>query len=211
MDCGFAVVTATALEAREARRALPYARVYEAGVGLRAGAGPWGDVVLSCGLAGALAADLPPGTVLVPDTIGCPDGSRRETDRELSAACVTAARFLGFEPVRLPLLTSATIVRGAERAEAARGGYAAVDMESGLLDAPRVAALRVVLDTPARELRGDWLRPARAVLDPRNWPELVWLARDGPRFARRAAEIAAAACAYFDAAGDAALHDEAAR
>lgn len=209
MDCGFAVVTATALEARAARRALPNARVYEAGVGLSADAGPWGDVVLSCGLAGALRDDLPGGSVLVPDTIGCPDGSRRQCDPALADACAAAARYLGFEPVRLPLLTSSTIVRGAGRAGAARAGYAAVDMESGLLDAPRVAAVRVVLDTPARELRGDWLRPARAVLDPRNWPELLWLARDGPRFARRAAEIAAAACRYFAAAGDAAPSDEA--
>ena len=73
-------------------------------------------------------------------------------------------------------------------------GYAGVDMETGLLDAPRIAAVRVILDTPQHELSPDWLRPARALRNPRNWPQALWLARDAPRCARRAAEVVAAAC-----------------
>jgi hypothetical protein len=52
----------------------------------------------------------------------------------------------------------------------------------------------VILDTPARELNADWLRPVRALSDPRNWAEAMWLAREAPRCARRAAEVVAAAC-----------------
>lgn len=199
MDCrGIAIVTATALEAREARRALPGVAVYEAGVALaKWHDGPFGDAVVSCGLAGALRHDLPSGSVLVPQEVGRPDGSRLRCDPELVAACVAGARRLGFEPVTAPLLTTQAIVRGDARTRAALLGYCAVDMETGLISDARVAAVRVVLDTPLRELRGDWLHPVRAALSPRNWPELLWLARDGPRFARRAAEVVAAGCLRF--------------
>lgn len=195
MDCrGIAIVTATALEAREARRALPAAVVFEVGVGLKNRPGAFGEVVVSCGLAGGLRRDLPAGSVLVPEEVGCSDGPRRRCDPELVAAYIAGARALGFEPITEPLLTSPAIVRGAQRERAAQLGYCAVDMETALIGAPRIAAVRVVLDTPSRELRGDWLHPLRAALDPRNWPELLWLARDGPRFARRAAEVVAAGC-----------------
>lgn len=196
MECrGLAIVTATALEAREARRVLPGATIIEAGVGLRNGrSAGFGDAVVSCGLAGALRVDVPSGSVLIPDEIGCPDGSRRLCDPSLVEALRSGARRLGFEPIAGPLLTSAGIVRGTHRQRAAQLGYYAVDMETGLISAQRLAAARVVLDTPSRELRGDWLHPLRAAIDPRNWPELLWLARDGPRFARRAAEVVAAGC-----------------
>lgn len=204
MDCrGIAIVTATPPEASAARRALPQATVYEAGVALARTRGPFGEAVVSCGLAGALRGDLPAGSVLVPAEIGCPDGTRRRCDPELTAAFAAGARALGFEPVLEPLLTANAIVRGAERERAARLGFCAVDMETGLIAAPRLAAVRVVLDTPARELRGDWLHPLRAAADPRNWPELLWLARDGPRFARRAAEVVKAGCLRLAQAGDA--------
>lgn len=193
MDSTVVVVTATSVEAKAARRALPGVRVYEAGIGLAKGRGEWGDAIVSCGLAGGLRDDLPSGTVLIPSEVVRPDETRLECDPELVAAYRAAARSLGFEPVCDPLLTSATIVRGPERARWARLGCAAVDMETGLLVARRIAAVRIVLDTPQRELRADWLHPRRALLDPRNWREAVWLARDAPRYARRAAEIVAAA------------------
>jgi hypothetical protein len=194
MYAELAVVAATGLEAKEARRALPGMRVFERGIGLSKGRGGFGGAAVTCGLAGALRAGIPSGTVLVPSEVVRPDGFRRRCDPELVAAFAEAARSLGFEPVADPLYTAPAIVRGKERADLARGGCAGVDMETGLLEAPRIAAVRVVLDTPERELTADWLNPVRALLDPRNWAEAAWLGRDAPRYARRSAEVIAAAC-----------------
>ena len=80
-----------------------------------------------------------------------------------------------------------------EREAWASVGFAGVDMETGLIDAPRIAAVRVVLDTPQRELSAEWVEPLRALRSPRNWPQLFWFARNAPRFARRAAQVVAAA------------------
>ena len=95
------------------------------------------------------------------------------------------------EPIFDALLTSATIVNGAARLEWAARGYGAVDMETGLLAAARVAAVRVILDTPQRELSTDWVNPIRAMLKPANWPQAVWLAREAPRAAQLAARVVA--------------------
>jgi hypothetical protein len=192
-----AVVTATALEAKAARRALPRIPVYEGGVAMAKmrGDGFGGSaMVISCGLAGGLHDRHPSGTVLVPRQVRRPDGTLLTCDPELVAALTSAARGLGYEPVHDTLLTFPTIVRGGERTVWSRAGYAGVDMETGLIDAPRIAAVRVILDTPRRELSADWLHPGRALLNPRNWPEAIWLAREAPRYARRAAEVVAAAC-----------------
>lgn len=189
-----AVVTATSIEARAARRELPDVRIYEAGMALAKRRNGFGAVVISCGVAGCLGADTPTGSVLIPREVLRPDGSTLVCDAELVAALAGAARSLGFEPLLAPLVTSSSLIRGPERAVWAARGYAGVDMETGLLDAPQIAAVRVVLDTPQRELRADWLRPARAMLDPRNWAEARWLAREAPRCARRAAAVVAAAC-----------------
>jgi len=192
------IVTATALEAKAVRRALPDVRVYEAGIGLSKLSGERFenvDSVISCGLAGGLRERLASGTVLIPAEVGRPDGTVMRCDAALVAALTRAARNLGHEVLADPLLTSGSIVRGAERRIWASAGYAGVDMETGELPTPRVAAVRVVLDTPERELRADWLHPSRALSDPRNWPEALWLAREAPRYARQAAAIVAAACA----------------
>jgi hypothetical protein len=185
------IVVATATEALAVHRAVPGVRVYETGVGLAKHAGPFGDAVVSCGLAGGLRDDLPSGTILVPREVRRPDGRTLQCDAELSERLVAAARSLGFEPVLEPMLTSRTIVNGAERDVWARAGYAGVDMETGLIDAPRVAAVRVVLDTPQRELSAEWIEPMRALRNPRNWMQALWLARHAPRFARRAAQVVA--------------------
>jgi hypothetical protein len=62
-------------------------------------------------------------------------------------------------------------------------------METGLLTAPRIAAVRSILDTPARELSGAWQAPLRALLRPDVWGEAMWLGREAPRCARRAAAV----------------------
>jgi hypothetical protein len=188
------VVAATRLEAWAVRRALPGARVVEAGVGLiRLRGDPPGPVVVTCGLAGALRPDLPTGTVIVPEAVRRPGGAWVACDPALVASLVAAARRLGFEPERGPLATAPALVRGAARTWWAGQGCAAVDMETGLLTAPRVAAVRVILDTPERDLSEVWRRPLLAFACPAAWREAAWLCREAPRCARRAAAVLAAA------------------
>jgi hypothetical protein len=131
------IVTATALEAKAARRALPGIHVIEGGISLAQlrVVGGLGSVttIVSCGLAGGLHQRHPSGTVLVPSLVRRPDGTMLRCDAEMADALAEAARGLGYEPVRDPLLTAVTIVRGAERGEWAANGYAGVDMETGLL------------------------------------------------------------------------------
>jgi len=190
------VVAATAIEARAARRSLPSVRIIESGVGLsKLGKTPIGDVAVSFGLAGALHPDVPTGKVLVPHEVLRPDGETLLCDPVLVTALERAARALGLEPDTRPMITSAALVTGAERATWAGRGYVAVDMETGLIRASRVAALRVVLDTPQRELSRAWLQRGAAALSVRAWTEMPWLVREAPRCARLAAAVLAAAFA----------------
>ena len=193
------VVAATGLEARAVRGALHAAgllavRVVRSGIGLsRTGGSGLGAIVVTCGLAGGIDPGLESGTVLIPAAIMRPDGEACACDPELVEALRRAARSLGQEPESGPLVTSATLVSGEMRAALARTGAVAVDMETGLIEAERLATVRVVLDTPARELSDAWLAPLRAATTPSAWAELPWLLLDAPRFARRAATILARA------------------
>jgi hypothetical protein len=185
------IVTALALEANAVRRERPNAAVVEGGIALAKLREPLRGTVVVCGVAGGLRGDLPTGTVLVPRRVRRPDGRELECDAALVAAFAASARRLGVEPVLDALLTADAIVNGAARLEWAGRGYAGVDMETGLIEASRVAAVRVVLDTPQRELSTDWVNPIRAMLNPSNWPQALWLARDAPRAARLAARVVA--------------------
>lgn len=173
-------------------------RVVEAGIAL-AKQRAVGDVAISCGLAGGLRGDVPTGTVLVPSRVRRPDGTQFECDTELVQGLRTIAERLGYPVVTDPLVTSATFVSGAERSRWAAQGYAGVDMETGLLRAPRVACVRVVLDTPGREISPAWLHPATAFLHPRAWLDVPFLIREGPRCSRIAARIVAAAAGVLSA------------
>jgi Phosphorylase superfamily len=150
------VAAATRTEALAGRWVLRgLARVVRVGVACRRGApAPAGPLVV-CGLAGGLSPELAPGTVLIPEEVGDAEGWRGRCDPELVGRLVVAARLLGREPVLAPLLSVPFLVRGSARAEWARRGYVAVDMESAVLvrsaGAP-AAVVRVVLDTPGREL-----------------------------------------------------------
>jgi hypothetical protein len=152
----------------------------------------FGEIAISCGLAGGLRRDLPTGTVVIPQYVRRPDGTMLTCDLELSALLRNAAHSLGHVSVDDPLLTSKTLLHGSERAKWA-DEYAAVDMESGLITATHVACVRVILDTPQREISPAWLKPTQAMLTPRAWRDLPFLAREGQRCARVAAEIIAAA------------------
>lgn len=186
-------VAATALEYKALRKAMPGARVVQTGVALTKLRDRLGETVVSAGLAGGLRADLPIGTVLIPRSVRRPGGEMMACDPELVEMFARAARVLGIEPVFDPLLTADQIVNGAARAEWAERGFAGVDMETGRLSAARIAAVRVILDTPAHELSGDWSSPLRAMLQPKNWREVPWLAREAPRAAELAARVVASA------------------
>ncbi len=188
------VITATRLEAWAVRRTLRGERVIEAGVGLRRlREAECGQVVVTCGLAGAVRPDLPTGSVVIPDRVLRPDGSWLTCDPSLVASLVAASRELGLEPDRGPLGTASTFVRGAARQMWVERGCVAVDMETGLLTASRIAAVRVVLDTPEQDLSEVWRRPALVLAHPEAWREAIWLCREAPRCARRAAAVLAAA------------------
>ncbi len=190
------VVAATGVEARAARAAIgSRARVIQAGIALRGLRGDPGPITISCGLAGGLRDDLPTGTVLIPREIRRPDGTMLTCDPELFAALVRSSRAAGCEPVEAPLLTTARIVRGPERMRWAQQGYAGADMETGLLQSPRIACVRVILDTPVNEFSAAWENPALVIFRPDAWFDIPFLARQAPRCAALAARIVADALA----------------
>lgn len=187
------IAAATSTEARAVRRAAPDGvRVVKCGIALAKHA-HFDGLVISCGLAGGLRGDLQTGTVLIPRFVRRPDGSDLQCDAAAVQALSQAAQALGYRFVRDPIVTSETLVYGSSRQVWAQRGYAGVDMETGLLTAPRIACVRVVLDTPQREISPAWLHPARAMLQPRAWLDLPFLMREGPRCSKIAARIAAAA------------------
>ncbi len=181
------------MEARAVRRAgVRNVRVIEAGIALSKYA-TFDDLAISCGLAGGLRTGVPTGTVLLPRCIRRPDGSELQTDAHALETLTRAAESFGYAVLHDPMVTSASIVQGPERATWAAQGYAAVDMETGLIQAPRVACVRVVLDTPEREISPLWIEPRRAMLRPAAWRDLPFLMREGPRCSQIAARIAARA------------------
>lgn len=186
------ILAPTLLEYWAVRLALPYAHPRWAGVRLARWRGAdQASTVIVCGLAGALAPDLSPGSVLIPEQVGLIDGSSIQCDSTLVQALTTAAQTLDFPVQRGPLLTAPSLIVGDERQTWFQRGFVAVDMETGLLarQGRRVATVRVVLDSPEHGIAPDWLHPARALFHPRLWRELLWLSQAGPRYALRAAHI----------------------
>jgi hypothetical protein len=187
------IVTATGVEYRAARAALAgRGRVIRAGIALDRCSEHIEGLAISCGVAGGLRRDLPAGTVLIPRRVERPDGSTVVCDEAAVDALVEAARRLGYEPVTQSLATRITLVKGAERESLAERGFAGADMESGFIDADRLACVRVILDTPHREISSAWLKPMSAVICPDAWRDLPFLLREGPRCAALAARIVAA-------------------
>lgn len=186
------ILAPTFLEYWAVRRTFPPVHAHWAGMRLARWKGAQqGSIVVVCGLAGALAPGLPPGTVLIPEQVGLASGEIMHCDPAAVQALVTAARALHFQPDTRPLLTAPTLVTGGERSKWYHQGYVAADMETGLLAGRnlRVATVRVVLDSPEHGISQQWLRPTRALLQPRLWRELFWLGRMAPRYARQAAQV----------------------
>lgn len=186
------ILAPTFLEYLAARVVLPRASVSWTGACLARWRGArGGSLVIVCGLAGALAPGLAPGTVLVPEQVGLADGKIIPCDPELVQALKAAASAAGFQSETGPLLTSSSLIIGDERREWFQRGFVAADMETGLLAGQnlRVATVRVILDTPEHGISADWMQPARALLQPSLWRELFWLSRMAPRYALRAARV----------------------
>ena len=187
---------ATRLEAWAARRALPRGVAVERiGVGLRGWSPPAARPFVSCGLAGALPESITPGTVIVPEWVEVASGDRVRCHAPLVEALVAASRTLGHEPVTGPLITTPRLVTGHERQDWSAKGFVAADMETGLLlnRHSRGAAVRVVLDSPQRDLSAAWERPWRALLEPWLWPQAFWMGLSAPAYALRAAAVVRAA------------------
>ncbi|WP_344447159.1 hypothetical protein, partial [Kitasatospora nipponensis] len=137
-----------------------------------AAAAPRGyGAVLVAGFCAALGPGLLPGEVIVADRVLGPGGAAAATTDP--AALARSLEALGL-PVRTGALHSSDhLVRGAERRALHRTGALAVDMESAAVLAALpaglpVAALRVVVDTPEREL----LRPGTVPGGLRAWRTL---------------------------------------
>lgn len=186
------ILAPTFLEYWAARYTLSQVRVSWTGVRLAHWKRARQDsIVIVCGLAGAIVPSLRPGTVLIPEQVGLPDGKIIQCDPVLVQALATAAYASGFQPATGPLLTARSLLVGDERREWVQRGFVAADMETGLLAEQnlRVATIRVILDSPEHGISPEWLRPARAILQPSLWPELFWLSGAAPRYALRAARV----------------------
>jgi hypothetical protein len=127
--------------------------------------------VLVTGFCAAAAPGLRPGDLVVAD--GVRDGAGSSLAVDSPQPLVEALRVLGHTVHCGPLYSADQVVRGAQRRELHRAGVLAVDMESAavlhrLPVALPVAAVRVVVDTPEREL----LRPGTVPNGLRAWRTL---------------------------------------
>jgi 4-hydroxy-3-methylbut-2-en-1-yl diphosphate reductase len=148
------------IERAAVRRGLPGALVLRSGMGAArsrsaalTGASIPAGAVAVVGFCGAVAAGLGPGDLVVASEVRGPEGVTACEARPVVAALAA----LGIKNVRVgPVASADHVVRGAERGVLAAQGALAADMESAWL-APAAlgrpfAVLRVVLDTPEREL-----------------------------------------------------------
>jgi nucleoside phosphorylase len=147
--------------------------------------------VIVCGLAGALTTDLASGTVLIPDKVSLVNGKEMRCDPLLVQILISAARTLHMPLKTGPLLTTPSLTVGKARLYWAQQGFVAVDMETGLLleQNPRVATIRVILDSPKHDLSSSWLWPGNALRQPQIWKQLFWLSWIAPRYAFQAARV----------------------
>jgi 4-hydroxy-3-methylbut-2-enyl diphosphate reductase len=157
---GLAVLAPLYVEAVAVRRSLSEARVVRTGAGPRRSqsaafrlAGSADSALAVAGLCGGLDPELQPGDVIVASELQGGKGAHKLADPE---ALVDAIRALGTAARLGPIRSEGHTARGAEREQLRESGAIAVDTESRWLaeaagDRP-FAVLRVVVDTPHREL-----------------------------------------------------------
>jgi hypothetical protein len=187
-------ICAMGVEAWGVRRRARQVRVVQVGIGGRPPAGMPG-IVISAGLCGGLLPEQTPGTVVIPTQVVDESGVTHACDPGVVAALERAADYLRLPVTSGSLISTSGMVTGAARGTWAGRGHVAVDMESAAAaeSAMRFAVLRVILDTPSRELSAAWAEPARAIRQPSNWSEAIWLGINAPRFALRVGAVLEAA------------------
>jgi hypothetical protein len=193
-DAPVNAVCAMGVEAWGVRRRAPHVRVVRVGIGGRPPRELPG-IVISAGLCGGLLPEQTPGTVVIPTEVVDERGVTHACDPSVVAALSKAARYLRLALTGGSLISTSGMVTGPERGRWAGRGHVAVDMESAAAaeSAQRFGVLRVILDTPSRELSSAWAEPARAIRQPSNWSEAIWLGVNAPRYALRVGAILEAA------------------
>jgi 4-hydroxy-3-methylbut-2-en-1-yl diphosphate reductase len=158
---GLLVLAPLSLEARAVRSGVGRGRVMRTGMGperaveaVKSAVAREADAVAVAGFCGSLDAGLEPGDVIVATEVRGPDGAVECPSAGVLAGVLERH---GVRAVCGPIVSTDHVVHGDERRELAASGALAVDMESaqlaaGARDRP-VAVLRVVVDTPDRELR----------------------------------------------------------
>jgi 4-hydroxy-3-methylbut-2-enyl diphosphate reductase len=159
-DPGLLVLTPLTVEWQAVRKALPGVEVVRTGMGperskraARRATDRRADAVAVAGVCGALVDSLRPGDVVVASEVRGPDGHAVPCS---SGPLVAALRTVGVEASVGPIASWPSLAARTEREALAAAGAIAVDMESAWL-APAAAGrplsvLRVVVDTPSREL-----------------------------------------------------------
>jgi 4-hydroxy-3-methylbut-2-enyl diphosphate reductase len=153
------VLTPLRIERAAVRRRLPGAMVMRSGMGAAdsraaafVAAGIPADAVAVAGFCGAVAGGLRAGDVVVASEVRGPEGVTVCAVRPVVAALAAQ----GIVPITGPIASADHVVHGAERGALAATGALAVDMESAWLASAAAgrpfAVVRVVLDTPSREL-----------------------------------------------------------
>ena len=187
-------VCAMGVEAWGVRRRAPHLRIVRVGIGGRPPAGLPG-IVISAGLCGGLPPEQTPGMVVIASQVVDEQGVTHACDPGVVGALEKAARYLRLPFTGGSLISTSGMVTGADRGTWAGRGHVAVDMESAAAaeSAQRFGVLRVILDTPSRELSGAWAEPGRAIRQPANWSEAIWLGVNAPRYALRVGAVLEAA------------------
>ena len=174
-------VTAMRLEAfaiggNVVRTGMGHVRAHAAAQRLASGIEPGGAVVLA-GISGGLAPDLAPGEIVVATSVRDPDGEQLDLSGADAAAVAEELREAGRSVHLGPIVSSKTLVHGERRAELARTGALAVDMESAwvarALSGHRLVIVRLVADTAGNFMVGlvkglVALRHVRTTVD--RWP-----------------------------------------
>jgi nucleoside phosphorylase len=154
------VITPLRIERAAVRRRLPGAMVLRSGMGAAnaraagiVAAGIPADAVAVAGFCGAVAEGLRAGDVVVASEVRGPEGV---TVCDVGPV-VAALEAMGIERISVgPIASADHVVHGAERGALAGQGALAADMESAWLAAAAagrpLAVVRVVLDTPSREI-----------------------------------------------------------